>query len=157
MAAQGATTHVTGLGDDDELRARLEQMREEAKETEKRCTEVAGFNGKKTAILDAARETRDEGAQMMETYLRILTDPRPRRSCEVRSDGTPAWPTEEEHGQRDDREHEQDRMDDRASSDRDDQQHNPHDQPQHLNLLSRGEDCRISVLEPTPDRSALRA
>ena len=78
MAAQGATKHVAGLlGDgDDQLRARLEQMRGEAKETEERCIAVAGsFNGKKTAILDAARETRDEGEQMMETYLGGEDDP----------------------------------------------------------------------------------
>jgi hypothetical protein len=78
MAAQGATAHVAGLldDDDDQLRAELEQMRGEAKETEERCTEVAGsFSGKKTAILDAARETRDEGKQMMETYLGGEDDP----------------------------------------------------------------------------------
>lgn len=77
MAAQGATAHVAGLlGDDERLRARLEQMRGEAKETEERCTEVAGsFDGKKTAILEAARETRDEGKQMMETYLGGEDDP----------------------------------------------------------------------------------
>jgi hypothetical protein len=47
-----------------------------AARTEERCTEVAsGFNGKKTAILDAARETRDEGKQMMETYLGDEDDP----------------------------------------------------------------------------------
>lgn len=77
MAAQGATTHVAGMLDDEEdLRSALEQMHEEAAQTEDRCTEVAGsFDGKKTAILDAARETRDEGKQMMETYLGGEDDP----------------------------------------------------------------------------------
>ncbi|MFL5817578.1 MAG: hypothetical protein ACJ76L_08250 [Conexibacter sp.] len=78
MAAQSATRHVGGLlGDENpELRSRLEQMHDEAKETEERCTEVAGgFNGKKTAILESAHETRDEGAQMMETYLGGEDDP----------------------------------------------------------------------------------
>lgn len=78
MAAQGATKHVAGmLGDDDgQLRETLELMHAEAAETEERCTEVAGgFDGKKTAILDAARETRDEGKQMMETYLAGEDDP----------------------------------------------------------------------------------
>jgi hypothetical protein len=78
MAAQGATRHVAGLlGDENaELRSRLERMHDEAKETEERCIEVAGsFNGKKTAILESARETRDEGTQMMETYLGGEEDP----------------------------------------------------------------------------------
>jgi hypothetical protein len=45
-------------------------MHEEADETESRCTEVAGgIDGKKTAMLDKARETKSEGAEMMETYL----------------------------------------------------------------------------------------
>ena len=78
MAAQGASRHVAGLlGEENaELRARLERMHDEARETEERCTEVAGsFDGKKTAILEAARETRDEGTQMMETYLGGEDDP----------------------------------------------------------------------------------
>lgn len=78
MAAQGATRHVAGLlGDEDEeLRATLERMREEAAETEERCTQVAGErNGKKTAILDAARDTRDEAREMLEAYLGGEDDP----------------------------------------------------------------------------------
>jgi hypothetical protein len=78
MAAQGATRHVSRLlGDENaELRSRLDRMHDEARETEERCTEVAGsFNGKKTAILESARETRDEGTQMMETYLGGEDDP----------------------------------------------------------------------------------
>jgi hypothetical protein len=47
---------------------KLESKLAEAKETEERCAEVAGsFNGKKTASLESARETRDEGTQIMET------------------------------------------------------------------------------------------
>jgi hypothetical protein len=72
MAAQRATKHVTSMLDDDEqdLAPRLERMHEEAVETEERCTELAGsFDGKKTAILEKAREVRDEGTEMMETYL----------------------------------------------------------------------------------------
>jgi hypothetical protein len=78
MAAQAATRHVGGLlGDENaELRSRLERMHDEARETAERCTEVAGsFDGKKTAILESARETRDEGTQMMETYLGGEDDP----------------------------------------------------------------------------------
>ncbi|HEY2217591.1 MAG TPA: hypothetical protein VGH21_08840, partial [Solirubrobacteraceae bacterium] len=39
-------------------------------ETAERCTEVAGrLDGKKTAIVEAARETKQEATAMMETYL----------------------------------------------------------------------------------------
>ena len=77
MAAQGAAKHVAGmLGDDGDLRTRLERMGEEAKETEERCTQVAGsFEGKKTAILESARETRDEAKEMMDAYLGGEEDP----------------------------------------------------------------------------------
>jgi hypothetical protein len=78
MAAQDATRHVLGmLGDDDErLGELLRRMHDEAAETEQRCTQVAGdFDGKKTAVLEAARETRAEGRQMMETYLGGEDDP----------------------------------------------------------------------------------
>jgi hypothetical protein len=45
-------------------------MHEEAGETEERCTEVAeALDGKKTAVLEKARETRQEATEMMETYL----------------------------------------------------------------------------------------
>ena len=72
MAAQVATKKVMGLLEDDphSLGKTLEQMREEAAETEERCTAVAGsFDGKKTAILDQARETQSEAAEMMGVYL----------------------------------------------------------------------------------------
>lgn len=72
MAAQVATKKVIGLLEDDphSLGETLEQMREEAAETEERCTAVAGsFDGKKTAILDQARETKSEAAKMMDVYL----------------------------------------------------------------------------------------
>lgn len=79
MAAQGATRRVASmLGDDGggELRATLDRMREEARETEQRCRDVAGARaGKKTAILRSARETRDEAREMMETYLAGEDDP----------------------------------------------------------------------------------
>jgi hypothetical protein len=70
QAAQGATEKVEGLVDDDEVAAALRQMREEAEETERRCSEVAeNRNGKKTAILEKAQETKGEAAEMMDTYL----------------------------------------------------------------------------------------
>ena len=70
MAAQGATDKVGQLTEDAELRGKLEQMGEEAAETEKRCTAFAEtLDGKKTAVLDKAAETKSEATEMMSTYL----------------------------------------------------------------------------------------
>src|SRR4051812_6239515 len=70
-AAQAATKKVEGmLEEDSELRPAVEKMREEAEETERRCTELAGEReGKKTAILDKAAETKSEGKAFMDIYL----------------------------------------------------------------------------------------
>jgi hypothetical protein len=74
MAAQDATAKVGKLvekeGERDDLRAALQRMAKEAKETEERTTElVSEFEGKKTAILEKARETKQEAVEMMRTYL----------------------------------------------------------------------------------------
>ncbi|HWA52875.1 MAG TPA: hypothetical protein VG816_01745 [Solirubrobacterales bacterium] len=70
QAAQGATEKVEGMVEDDEIVAKLTQMREEAEETERRCTEAADSrDGKKTAILEKAQETKGEATEMMSTYL----------------------------------------------------------------------------------------
>jgi hypothetical protein len=70
QAAQGATEKVEGLVDDDEIAQKLQRMREEATETERRGTELADKrDGKKTAILDKAQETKSEATEMMRTYL----------------------------------------------------------------------------------------
>jgi hypothetical protein len=70
MAAQGATEKVSGPVDDDQLKQTLERMNTEAKETEERCTQLADeLDGKKTAVLDKARETKQEATEMMKTYL----------------------------------------------------------------------------------------
>ena len=70
MAAQGATEKVGGLTEDAELADKLEQMNEEAREAEKSGTEIAEeLDGKKTAVLEKARETKGEATQMMTTYL----------------------------------------------------------------------------------------
>jgi hypothetical protein len=74
MAAQGATEKVGKLVEDegghDDLRATLERMHREAAEAEQRTTELAGsIDGKKTAILEKARETKQEATEMMSTYL----------------------------------------------------------------------------------------
>ncbi|HEX3737028.1 MAG TPA: hypothetical protein VHV53_05755 [Solirubrobacterales bacterium] len=70
-AAVDATKKVEGLlGDDSDLTAALQKMREEAEETERRCTEVAGErDGKKAAILEKAQETKSEAKEFMEIYL----------------------------------------------------------------------------------------
>jgi methyl-accepting chemotaxis protein len=70
QAAQGATEKIEGLVDDEEVVSALRQMREEAEETEQRCTELAdNRNGKKTTILEKAQETKGEATEMMSTYL----------------------------------------------------------------------------------------
>lgn len=71
QASQGATEKVKGLLEDKpELVQRLDQMHQEAVETEERGTQYAeNLDGKKTAILDAARETKGEATEMMQTYL----------------------------------------------------------------------------------------
>jgi hypothetical protein len=70
MAAQGATEKVERLTEDEELTQKLEQMRDEARETEERGTAYAEeLDGKKTAVLEKARETKSEATEMMSTYL----------------------------------------------------------------------------------------
>jgi len=71
QAAKGATAKVKGLAEDEpELTAVLDRMAKEAEETARRCEELAGgFDGKKTAILEQARETKQEATEMMQTYL----------------------------------------------------------------------------------------
>jgi hypothetical protein len=73
MAAQGATDKVKKLVEDEGpsgLAQELERMHREAAETEERCTQRAEeFDGKKTAILEKAREVKQEATEMMQTYL----------------------------------------------------------------------------------------
>ncbi|MGZ8632333.1 MAG: hypothetical protein ACXWZZ_00580, partial [Solirubrobacteraceae bacterium] len=65
-----ATEKVEGLPDADKFADKLKQMREEAEETETRCTELAeNRDGKKTAILEKAQETKGEATDRMSTYL----------------------------------------------------------------------------------------
>jgi hypothetical protein len=70
-AAQDAAKKVEGLLDDDsDLLDAVRRMREESEETERRCTEAAGEReGKKTAILEKAQETKGEVKAFMEIYL----------------------------------------------------------------------------------------
>jgi hypothetical protein len=70
QAAQGATDKVSRLVEDGEVKQTLERMGQEAVETEERTVQVAeNLDGKKTAILDKARETKQEATEMMSTYL----------------------------------------------------------------------------------------
>jgi hypothetical protein len=70
MAAQGATEKVGKLVENEQIASKLEKMNQEAAETERRATEAASnLDGKKTAILEKARETKQEAQEMMSTYL----------------------------------------------------------------------------------------
>ena len=74
MAAQDATEKVSKLvakeGEHEDLCETLNRMAQEAKETEERTTELASeLEGKKTAIVEKARETKREASEMMSTYL----------------------------------------------------------------------------------------
>jgi hypothetical protein len=61
---------LRGWVEDEDASAVLKQMREESEETERRCTDAADQReGKKTAILEKASETKSEGAEMMKIYL----------------------------------------------------------------------------------------
>jgi hypothetical protein len=70
QAAQDATTKVAGMEGAEEFEERLDQMKREAAETERRTGElVDSLEGKKTAIRDKAAETKSEAKEMMQTYL----------------------------------------------------------------------------------------
>ncbi|HEU4659021.1 MAG TPA: hypothetical protein VFR97_15935 [Capillimicrobium sp.] len=70
QAAADVTGKVAKLAEDDETRSLLERMGEEAKETAQRAEQVAdGREGRKTAIHDKARETKQELSEMAKTYL----------------------------------------------------------------------------------------
>jgi coenzyme F420-reducing hydrogenase alpha subunit len=72
LAARDAGGKVTKLTEkeDGDLVKTLQQMAKEATETAERCEQVAGtFEGKKTAILDEAREVKKKATEMMRTYL----------------------------------------------------------------------------------------
>ena len=70
MAAQDATSKVEKLTEDESLAQTLQRQRDEAEQTEERCTTLAErLDGKKTAVLDKARETKGEATEMMKTYL----------------------------------------------------------------------------------------
>jgi hypothetical protein len=76
MAAQGATDKIKTLDDlDGDLAQTLDRMKQEAQEAEERATELAGsFEGKKTAILEEARDVKQKATQMMQDYLDRASD-----------------------------------------------------------------------------------
>ncbi len=76
MAAQDATDKIKTLDDlDGDLAQTLDRMKQEAQEAEERATELAGrFEGKKTAILEEARDVKQKAAQMMQDYLDRASD-----------------------------------------------------------------------------------
>lgn len=70
MAARSATEKITKLEDAEQFKDVLERMNAEATETEERGVALAdSIEGKKTAILDKARETKSKGADMLKTYI----------------------------------------------------------------------------------------
>jgi hypothetical protein len=72
MAAESAGGKISKLTQkqDESLVATLNTMAQEAAETAKRCEDVAaGFEGKKTAILEEARQVKRKAGEMMTTYL----------------------------------------------------------------------------------------
>ena len=72
QAAKGATDKVGKLVEDERIKATLQQMHDESAKIESMGTELISsdtYTGKKTAILDQARETKTEATEMMQTYL----------------------------------------------------------------------------------------
>lgn len=78
MASQDSIREVRGMlnGEHEPLDKKLEQARDDAREVEQRCTELAsGFDGKKTAIIDEARTVRQDTNEMRAAYLGGEEDP----------------------------------------------------------------------------------
>jgi hypothetical protein len=70
QAAQTATDKVIKLDEADSVKDVLERMNAEAAETEERGTKlVETLEGKKTAILEKARETKSKASDMLSTYI----------------------------------------------------------------------------------------
>ena len=72
MAAQDSGKKVARMvkKEDRDIAQTLEQMVQEAKETQQRSQQLAeSFEGKKSAITRKARETKAKATEMMQTYL----------------------------------------------------------------------------------------
>ncbi|MFP5353094.1 MAG: hypothetical protein ACLGIB_11110 [Actinomycetota bacterium] len=75
QAAQGATQKIIKLENAEQVKDVLERMNEEATQTEERATALAeNIEGKKTAILEKARETKSKGSDMLSTYIDSESD-----------------------------------------------------------------------------------
>ena len=69
-AAKDLSEKVAGMVEDDQVSQRLTKMSEEAAETDERCSAIIDQReGKKTAILEKAQETKTEASEMADTYL----------------------------------------------------------------------------------------
>ena len=78
MAAQDAAREVRGMlgSEHAALAEKLAQARTDSRETQDRCTALAAtFKGKKTAILEQAREVKGEATAMREAYLADEEEP----------------------------------------------------------------------------------
>ena len=70
QAAQKLTSDVANMEGADQFEQQLEQMGQEAAETERRTDELVDtLDGKKTAIHELARKTKTEAQEMADTYL----------------------------------------------------------------------------------------
>ncbi|WP_205698297.1 hypothetical protein [Conexibacter sp. SYSU D00693] len=70
QAAQHATKRVARMKGAEDVQDDLRRMTEEAAETERKTDAlVDGLEGRKTAIRDKARETKQEAGEMEEAYL----------------------------------------------------------------------------------------
>jgi ABC-type transporter Mla subunit MlaD len=70
QAAQDTVGDVLKLAEEDQERSVLEQMAQESRETAERTEQfIETLEGKKTAILDKARETKSEAKEMAQAYL----------------------------------------------------------------------------------------
>ena len=70
QAAKAATQKIIKLDEAESVKDVLERMQEEAEQTEKRGTElVSGLEGRKTAILEKASETKSKASEMLKTYI----------------------------------------------------------------------------------------
>lgn len=70
QAAKAATQKIIKLDEAESVKDVLERMNEEAEQTEKRGTDlVSGLEGRKTAILEKASETKSKASEMLKTYI----------------------------------------------------------------------------------------
>jgi hypothetical protein len=69
-AAKDLSAKVADMVEDEDAKEKLERMSAESAETDERCSAVIdGREGKKTAILEKAQETKTEATEMASTYL----------------------------------------------------------------------------------------